>query len=672
MSSTLLRALGDDADTAARRTHECYSAEVRALARGIPGLARSPLDVQVYHCLPWLFADAIPVEPGTLATVGAAGLLYFGYVLAVDRALDGDATPDGADMLWAGLMHERALTMLAPLLPADTPAWDAIAALARQYAAAVLDERALVTAGYGSADDERLRRIAVGKAALLKATPAVMACVARRPELLGRFDEAIDQFSDAVQMRDDLQDWRADLAAGRPSRVLRRATAALPADASPEAVGHALFHGGIADEALHDAVARCEAALRAAAEGGAARWARFVAGFQMQLLGAAEGFARERARAAGTGANFGRAQLDAALGRAVSALEAAHRDGLHEGTHRMRFPHAMGFGGEREEHEGDVFQRAVFGWSLGEIRASGVPVPTALLEENFAALRARRVSDGGGWSYFPTLPDLAPDADDLAQVLLAALALPDARHRAACERPVERVLSRHLRADGLVDTWIDDLEASPAIRDRRRAAAAMHWGRERDPEVAANLFHALHHWDVAERDARPPRWEQQVAAACRALAACQRADGAWESPWYVGPDYGTWVCARLIAETFAEEGTAALARAAEFLARTQRPDGSWSQAGSVGDPLATAFGLMAWRACHGGQGPGSTGERAVRYLWLTQRDDGRWPRADWIRMNVACAVRGAPARYLTHGSATATTAYAAAALAQARQGAADG
>lgn len=668
MSAALLGAMGPDGQAAAHRTQARYLAELATLDAELPGMAHTPISLQLYHCLPWLFTDVVDgASDATAETVGAAGLLYFGYILVIDRLLDGDSTASGPELLWAGFMHERALTMLAAVLPTTTPAWSLMTRYAGQYACAVLRERELRVAG-GETTLEELRAIAIGKAALLKATPAVLACAAERVDLLGALDESIDLFNEAVQTRDDLRDWRSDLAAGRPSRVLAAARHRAGSDAQTEIIGHQLFYEGVAADALEEAAEACSRARALAASVRARRWAGLVAVCEAQLRDAAIQCRQAARRAARVAEGLCQAQLLEACEHAAAALVAEQRSDFSEGAHRMRFPHALGFGGETEEHTGDVFIRATVGWSLGELRRAGVAIDERAIDCNLDALAHRKLPGRGGWSYFPTLPDLAPDTDDLAQVMLAAVGADRRTWREQCAEPVRLVLTAHRRADGAFETWLDDPQAPREDRERRVRAARQHWGRGVDAAVVANFCHALHVWNPPVPDD-----EQGVAegadvrrAALEWICGQQQADGSWTSSWYVGPYYGTWVCARALSPVVERDTAAqtAVLRAEQFLRATQRADGGWAQIGETSDPLATAFALLAACACDGARRPHEQWvDRAVAFLSLTQRSDGRWPAHPWIHMNLNEARAGLAARHLMHGSMAATTAYAAAALA---------
>lgn len=665
VANALFKMLGPAYESAVVAAQERYLAEAQAALAGMPGMRVDAVPLHVCHCLPWLFADVLPgATEAQRVLVAAAGLLYQGHVLILDQVVDGDAAVSGARLLKGSFLHERALTILAPHLPPDTPAWEHLAGCVREYAGAVLLEKA----HHGQLRPfprARFDGIAAGKGAILKASPAMLACMTGRPELVAELHAVIAPHSIAVQVQDDLQDWRPDFRAGLYSHLLMRALDAAGHDIaaggalpSEEEVGQALFYSGCAEEILAYAVDCCTRSSDRARALGAGEWARFNDLFRDRLGEIAAGFARLRRRGlAVAAAQTPRvAHLDAAFDRLGESLAGQHAAGYREARHVMGFSHEQGFTGDSDVHAGLVFQRAVVGWLYARMEEAGRPVAAGVVDENLRALRdLRPAGERGGWSYFPTLPELAPDSDDLAQVIhaFAARPLDDEAWDALFGEPVRLVLDHHRHEDGAVDTWIVDPAAPLERQERYRRYAERCWGRDVDPEVVANFFSALH-----DRD--PVRYADAVRAGAAYVAARQREDGGWTSTWYVGPYYGTFAATRLLRQT--DPDHPALRRALDFLRRTQRADGGWGVDGKS-DALSTALALLAWTEAGGADnGTRRMGEDAVRHLLAAQRDDGLWPRSDFIRMNLNRATPGAPERIVTYGSATMAAAFAGAAL----------
>lgn len=304
--------------------------------------------------------------------------------------------------------------------------------------------------------------------------------------------------------------------------------------------------------------------------------------------------------------------------------------GFPDARHEMTFPHAQGFTGRTERQGSDLFARAVIGGLLMDLAeaAPGHAAAARLLAAREADhLAAGRVEDrGGGWSYFPGLPELPPDLDSLAAAG-ALFARAATRHLASCEGPIELALSQR-RPDGAIDTWLIAASDPPQAQAVMRRAIELCWGSTVDIDVLARFHRTLLRFDASRVEA--------VAAGARLVEAAQRADGAWQGTWYAGPYHGTALCVELL--TAAGAAPAAVARACDF-ARLALAEPGLS-------PVSTA--LCLW-ALHVAGEDAAKHERAIARLAAAQSDDGSWPEEPWIEMAMGRA-RGRVTKILTWGS----------------------
>jgi squalene-hopene/tetraprenyl-beta-curcumene cyclase len=304
--------------------------------------------------------------------------------------------------------------------------------------------------------------------------------------------------------------------------------------------------------------------------------------------------------------------------------------GFEEALHVLPFPREQGFRGPQWVHAGDVFQRAVIADALCDAAAFAGDQLSEVVEQEIAYLMSRRRPSG--WSYFPDLAELPPDADDLAQIM--TLLVRNGRYDlllAACEEPLQTLFTHGAHDDGSFETWI--VPSPPRTDDERlqHEWIARAWGRGPDVDVVANLLHALTLYDRA-------RFAARIEAGRRFLLDRQHADASWSASWYAGPYYPTFAALRVVESP----------RAVAFLRDTQQADGSW------GDPLCTALALCALREA--GTPHDDARDRAVDFLAATRESDGGWPAADWIRMDLGRA-EGHVHTTLTYGSRTITAAY---------------
>jgi squalene-hopene/tetraprenyl-beta-curcumene cyclase len=339
---------------------------------------------------------------------------------------------------------------------------------------------------------------------------------------------------------------------------------------------------------------------------------------------------------------------DTAVGRASAYLLAQAERQFAEVRHEITFTHRAGFTGQSERQSGDLFARATLANLCLDIAALSQDPETATALRAVARREATYLANAkvadrrGGWSYFPGLPELPPDADSLAAVLSLFLRIAP-EYVPLCDEPVEHALAR-AGEDGSLETWIVAATDSPQQRERMQWAIRNCWGTGTDPDVLAHFYHALFR-RAHERD------RASIERGVSKLIAMQQPDGTWRSTWYVGPAFGTGLALRLLRET--GKGEEVCARARTFLLDAQRADGAWGD--HTPTALETALSMIAL-AETGSNGDSRRLTLGGSALQTMQLEDGSWPASPWIRMEIGRAT-GKIVRVLTYQSITITTAY---------------
>lgn len=166
-------------------------------------------------------------------------------------------------------------------------------------------------------------------------------------------------------------------------------------------------------------------------------------------------------------------------------------------AHQVVFPSKSGFTSKQQCQAGDVFLRAVIAEALCDARDAGLCDPATILASECEYLVRRRRLDGiGGWSYFPDLPELPSDIDDLSQVIQVLARCGRSSDLANfAELPLSVVLRDNLRPDGAIRTWIlPSMGATPA-EERQALFVRRAWGDGSDTEVIANFLYGLWVYD---------------------------------------------------------------------------------------------------------------------------------------------------------------------------------
>ncbi len=338
----------------------------------------------------------------------------------------------------------------------------------------------------------------------------------------------------------------------------------------------------------------------------------------------------------------------AAQERASAFLLARAEQQFAEVRHIMHFSRAAGFTGVSEQQSSDIFARATLANLFLDIAELSGQAELAALFRDIARgeagyiARSKVANRAGGWSYFPGLPELPPDADSLAAALSLFVRIAP-EHVELCREAVEIVLAG-AHPDGSFETWIVAPNDVPSDRARMQWAIQNYWGAGTDPDVLAHFYHAI--WLSA-----PDRYGEIVRRGVSKLIDMQQPDGSWRATWYEGPAYGTALALRLLREAGMADD--ARARARRFLLDTQHQDGAWGDDASA--PLQTALSLAALRETE--PGPASLEiRRGAGALRERQLADGSWVSSPWIRMEIGRAT-GKILHVATYQSAVLTTAF---------------
>jgi squalene-hopene/tetraprenyl-beta-curcumene cyclase len=321
----------------------------------------------------------------------------------------------------------------------------------------------------------------------------------------------------------------------------------------------------------------------------------------------------------------------------VSYVLRQWRTGFGELAHQCRFASMV----SPEVASGDVFQRALVADALCDLPPPWRDAIAPVLASEHDYLLAARRCPVRGWSYYPRLEMIPPDADSLGQILQLTVRLDRRDLSPLFEDPIDQALHVGALGDGSFATWIVPPPGARAPLHERQAALV---SKSADVEVVANLAYALLLFDRS-------RFAPEITAAARWVASRQRATGTWSGTWYLGTAYTTYAAVRLLAAAggFSVERDAAR----QYIMSTQRRDGGWGRVDEPSNPLDTAHALLALDAVSKCATEPVRG-RALDYLAEFSPD--AWPAVPFI-----CQERDDP-RPLA--SRTITAAYVAKALAR--------
>jgi squalene-hopene/tetraprenyl-beta-curcumene cyclase len=652
--------------------------QLRALAERWGGAVRlAPISSAhtIYDRHAYLFAPAFPGAPEAgVNALTLAGRLFSTVMFASDNVIDGDEPSQqalsSADLLAVSF---EAYRVLGEVLGGAPRFWDEFRSALATYIQAVGREARYVRGDRLITDFTRAEAfgLAEDKAAVSCVTLYGLAALSGRDGPVADLCASIGSYNVVMQLTDDLLDWRQDVLAGRPSWLL----AEVAADAVPPGpdgrwtaadlgrLGQAVFYGGCARRTIELALDKVAEARAFAAPHGVDQWLILlrhlehrVHAMYLELPGPAPrpdpapgDTALAGPAQAGPGAVDRKIWLPPAAGApwrrmAWDTLRWLIRQwglgtGFPDAKHIMWFIAGEGFTADSDMQIGDVFSRALIATALAEADAVVDGQLADCLDRDVTHLLNRRHPDDPGlWSYFPELPELAADADDLAEILrVLTMTGRDGALAGELDVALGIALTDGAHPDGSFETWLVPAAATDPLAVARRLQAVQKWGTGADCEVVANLVEA-----VASYHGKTGRAAAHLAAVDRAvtyLASQQRPDGSWPATWYQTDLYGTWVSVRAL-RRLSPEHTESLDRAASYIARAQLPDGGWSVFSGCDTSDATGTALALLGLADSGRAAAYADATARAQAWLrgAATDNGAgWLSSALIRMDVGRA-----------------------------------
>lgn len=286
------------------------------------------------------------------------------------------------------------------------------------------------------------------------------------------------------------------------------------------------------------------------------------------------------------------------------------------------------FDNNDEVHCSDTFQRAMINDCLMDICKYYNVNCSDLIDKETEYLISRRNHDStGGWSYFPTVKEIAADIDDLGQIM--QLFIKSGRIELVdeyCRPAIQVALDSKYNKSGGIATWIIPNDNRTMLQEKQVLFNETKWGAGPDVEVVANFAYALSLYDREKYDSR-------IQDAIKFIINLQNEYGYWLSRWYYGNHYGTYVCLRLLRQYQNDATATCMELATDFLICTQNEDGGYSMNESEkSDVLSTALATLSLKLFYDKKNPNI--QKAEKYLIDNQQKGGSWEMVDFIKPKV--------------------------------------
>lgn len=225
----------------------------------------------------------------------------------------------------------------------------------------------------------------------------------------------------------------------------------------------------------------------------------------------------------------------------LAFIEKEFLDNYVELQHFMWLSKKEGFDNEQQLHYSDTFQRAILNDCLLNISEKfHLKTEVFFTEENNYFIERISKDEIGAWSYFPTVREIAADIDDLGQVMQQfMISKQNYLVNEYCTNAINIAVEERCTENGGIETWIIPKKNLNQIQTKQDYFNSSKWGKGPDVEVVANFLYALFLNDAE-------KYSDTIKKGIDYLISMQNEEGFWESRWYYGNYYGTYVCLRLM------------------------------------------------------------------------------------------------------------------------------
>jgi len=304
-----------------------------------------------------------------------------------------------------------------------------------------------------------------------------------------------------------------------------------------------------------------------------------------------------------------------------------------EVKHVMVLSNSEGFDNGRTLHITDIFQRGILTNNLIDInRNYKTDLSKIIIHDINYLVENRNKHESGCWSYFPTVKEVAPDADDLGQIMQVFI-----KHD--CKKEIEdyclsgvKILLNdcYNKKTGGIGTWIIPKENLTETQKIQKNFNDNKWGSGPDIDVMANFLYALCLYDYEH-------YKSVIENGTKYIYSKIEKFSFWNSRWYYGWQYGTMICVRLGLELI-NKNEKLKSNYSDFfynirnhIIENQNKDGGWSMSiSSNSDSLNTSFALntlMNFNELIDSE----TIKKGIAFLESKQNSDGSWEAIPFIK-----------------------------------------
>ncbi len=603
----------------------------------------------LYYPKLFIIKDVLELNKTDLNNLCFAGYLYYQSTIYTDRIID---DKDVSKVGIVSILQEESIKLLSSLFKLDSDFWKTWNMRRNEYIEAIFLEKKLLNTNDIPVDD--YYKLADFKSAFGKiAIDSLFIKSGNNNNILyQKLLESHKYFSIGFQLYDDLLDFKEDYQKNQFNWVyyllkksLSEEETKLPIDTKHKL----LYIRGIAKNILSESISNFNKAYTIIEELNAqCEWLNIISDLQNKIHefhNITKGYLLvlekkiELNDAERTDDYFFDFQNVESLHikKGINFIYIDFLKNYAELKHIMFLGKNEGFKNEEEIHVSDVFQRALLNDCLFYItKVNNIDAKYFFDKEIEYLLNLERQNNIGGWSYFPYVDEIAPDIDDLGQILQLFYNTKNNELIKDYSDLINIALKRQSENGG-IETWIIPKDYLNGTHKRQTFFNETKWGVGPDLEVAANFGYSL----VLIDD--NGIYSKNIIKLINYICENQSSEGFWKSRWYYGNYYGTYVCLRLLI-LYKDTHIKTIIKSQNYLIKNQNSDGGWGKNKST--PLDTAFALLSLKLLKDNSNINSI-KNATDFLISSQNKDGSWDATSFIK----------PKSYEPYSSIVLTTAF---------------
>lgn len=592
---------------------------------------------EFYKHYPRLFhAYFIDVPEKTVSDLSDAGYLYYECILMLDAVFD---NKDLSNLIKVFSLQEETIRILTSIYGRESEFWRLWERRKKEYFEAITIEKKM---NYDNAQWVTFEDLADKKAAFGKiAIDAMFMLSNKKFQQYEMLLQSHAYFSVGLQLYDDVKDFTEDMTRNQFNWGVYRLKQQMDFDGYDiPTLNKYLFLKGVGQELLRKAITYFDKALdvldpyKIESE-----WIKTIQDTRNTIslyLDNTEGYLKsiikkmELKKQTNTAEFISYRIENQTICKGLNYIKEDFSHHYAELKHIMYLSkQADNFDNTDQVHCSDTFQRAILNNCLIDITDKyHIDAADFIQREINYLIELRNHDSVGGWSYYPTVREIAADADDLGQIIQLFI---KSGHPGLvekyCEPAIKIALENKYNKDGGIATWLIPNTNRTEIQEKQIFFNETKWGTGPDMEVVANFIYALHLYN-------PEKYNQYILDAVDYIIKGQHEDGYWNSRWYYGSMYGTYICLRLLKSYISYSiSQISIELALDFLRIIQNEDGGFGlYKGYPSDSLSTAFAIMAYKLFSGKTD--TVIRNAERFLIKSQHENGCWEAINFIKPKV--------------------------------------